>query len=139
MKSTTTPSKSLIEFYRKSKLFYALDATIIAILLVAIILSCAFTFRGEGSYAIVYHQGQIIGRYDLNKNVKVGLLDEKMHLVVEDGQVYILDSDCPTQICVNSGKIKMVGERIVCTPNKLTVTIEGENDEVIVTGGAYEE
>ena len=138
MKSTTKTSQSLIDFYRKSKVFYALDAIIIALLVVAILLSCAFTFKGEGHHAVVYHQGTVIGRYSLEKKAIVNLLDSKMQLVIEDGKVYVSASECPTHICVKSGKINIVGERIVCTPNKVTITIEGNNADTIVTGGAYE-
>ena len=35
-------------------------------------------------------------------------------------------SSCPDHICENTGKVKFVGEQIVCLPNRVSVTISGE-------------
>ncbi len=47
-------------------------------------------------------------------------------LVIENGGCYMKSADCPDQICVRCGMIQAVGERIVCLPHKIIVTIEGE-------------
>lgn len=46
-------------------------------------------------------------------------------LVIEDGGCYMKSAGCPDQICVRRGMIQAAGERIVCLPYKIIVTIEG--------------
>ncbi len=39
----------------------------------------------------------------------------------------VVDANCPDKLCVNSPKIKIAGQSIVCIPHKLVVRIVGEN------------
>lgn len=48
-------------------------------------------------------------------------------LIIEDGQVWIKEADCPKQICVNQGKICDSGENIICLPHKVAVTIQSKS------------
>jgi hypothetical protein len=48
------------------------------------------------------------------------------HLVVKDGYASITEASCPDKVCVRTGKIHRSGELIVCLPNRIVVTIEGE-------------
>ena len=50
-------------------------------------------------------------------------------LTIENGTARMSDSSCPDHICENKGKIKYVGQTIVCLPNKLTVTVTGEAED----------
>ena len=44
---------------------------------------------------------------------------------VEDGKVWMIESTCPGyQDCVEHGKIGLVGEKIRCLPNRVSVSIE---------------
>lgn len=136
MKSLIKQDKSLIDRYRIKKLFTPIDAIIIAILLVAIIVCCVFTLPSKaGSFVKVYHSGKEIGIYSLSKNQSIELLDGHMILTISSGSAYISSSDCKNQICVKTNSISKAGERIVCTPNKISVIVEGEKD-MIITGGA---
>jgi hypothetical protein len=42
------------------------------------------------------------------------------------------DSDCPDHTCENTGKVKYVGETIVCLPNKVHITVIGPKDDTSV-------
>ena len=48
---------------------------------------------------------------------------------IKDGQAYMIHSDCPDHTCERTGKIRYVGQTIVCLPNKVTVTIIGEQSD----------
>ena len=48
-------------------------------------------------------------------------------LHVENGTAYITDADCPDKVCEKTGKISRVNESIVCLPNKVVVTITGDD------------
>ncbi|MCP4353717.1 MAG: NusG domain II-containing protein, partial [Desulfobacterales bacterium] len=44
----------------------------------------------------------------------------------KQGGIRIKKSDCPRQICVNTGWIKTPGRIIVCVPNKILIEIKSE-------------
>ena len=58
-------------------------------------------------------------------------LDGTNKLTVENGAAYMSYSECPDHTCENTGKIKYVGQTIVCLPNYLTVTVVGESDNSV--------
>lgn len=136
MKSLIKQDKNLIDRYRNKKLFTPIDAIIIAITFVAIIICCISSLPSKaGSNVKVYHSGKEIGIYSLSKEQSIELLDGKMILTISNGTAFINYSDCKNQICVKSKSISKAGERIVCSPNKISVVVECEND-MIITGGA---
>ena len=112
-----------------------MDAIIIAILVVAIVVSCVFLFSSnKGAYVVVYENGKESARYSLKNNLTTEILDGKMLLKIENSSCHVLKSDCKNQICVRSKAISNVGERIVCAPNKVSIVIRGKSN-VIITGG----
>ena len=50
-------------------------------------------------------------------------------LVIADGQVWLEEASCPDKLCVHQGKIQYAGQSIICLPNKVSVTIEDEQDK----------
>ena len=52
-------------------------------------------------------------------------------IVIEGARVYMTHSDCPDHTCERTGKIKYVGQSIICLPNKLSVTIVGEAEDAV--------
>lgn len=52
-------------------------------------------------------------------------------LVIDEGQVYMEDADCPDQVCVKHKPISKNKEMIICLPNKVFVEIENSiNSEI---------
>ena len=51
-----------------------------------------------------------------------------LEVAVENGEVRMTSSDCPTQDCVHTGRISRSGQSIVCLPARVIVTIEGPAD-----------
>ena len=49
-------------------------------------------------------------------------------MVIENGEAYMTDSDCPDHLCENTGRISKVGETIICLPHELFITV--------ISGGA---
>ena len=41
----------------------------------------------------------------------------------------VLESDCPNQVCVRTGRIGRAGQSIVCLPARISVTIAGETSD----------
>lgn len=85
-----------------------------------------------GSTVVVKQEGEEIGRYPLSVDREILLETQAGYnlLVIEGGQAYIREADCPHGLCAHEGKISRTGETLVCLPHKLTITIEGETDNV---------
>ncbi|MBN1593191.1 MAG: NusG domain II-containing protein [Candidatus Coatesbacteria bacterium] len=46
----------------------------------------------------------------------------------EGGYAWIVSSCCPNKLCVKAGKVRAIGEIIVCVPNEVVVRIAGAGD-----------
>ena len=44
-------------------------------------------------------------------------------VVVQDGAVFISESDCPKHYCVQQGKLDAPGGQIICLPHKLWIEV----------------
>lgn len=76
--------------------------------------------------------GEIVGTYkfgtDEYMDYKTIPIDTGNTVIIEDGQVYMKEADCPDGLCVKQGSISKVGESIICLPHKLVVRIESVSD-----------
>ena len=105
------------------------------IILIASILVVAIAFfliveltKEEGAGVVVKVDGVEVAEYSLSKSGTYPLNGGTNILTVKGGVAYMTYSECPDHTCENTGKIKYVGEQIVCLPNKLTVKIVGSSD-----------
>ena len=95
-------------------------------LLLAAVLFLVFRFgQGSGAGVIVGVDGEEVARYSLYQNGTYSLNGGTNTLVIENGEAWLLDADCPDKLCVKQGKIRLNGQVITCLPNKLTVTVYG--------------
>ena len=110
---------------------YRLDIIVIAALLIlslSVILIINLT-RKDGATVTVTVDGVTVAEYPLSKDGVYTLNGGSNILTIENGTARMSDSSCPDHICENKGKIKYVGQTIVCLPNKLTVTVTGEAED----------
>lgn len=112
---------------------YRVDVIVIAaLLLLSLLLLLVMTFtRQEGAYAEVTLDGQAVAKYPLSVNGTYPLNNGTNVLVIENGVAYMSYSNCPDHVCENTGRIRYVGQTIVCLPNRLTVTIVGTSDQSV--------
>jgi nitrate/nitrite transporter NarK len=82
--------------------------------------------REEGSAVRVQVNGETVAEYSLLYDGEYVLNGGSNILVIEDGRAFMKDADCPDHLCVKQGKISKTGQVITCLPNKLTVTVYGE-------------
>ena len=108
-----------------------IDIIVIAslLLLSLIVLLVISLAKKEGAIARVEIGGEIVGEYPLDVNKEYSLNGGTNILVIKDGAAYMTYSECPDHTCERVGKIKFVGETIVCLPNKVSVTIIGNSDD----------
>lgn len=84
-------------------------------------------FRRDGAAVVVEQNGREIARYVLSEDRTERIEGEGGYntLVIEGGQAWLSEADCPNQLCVKTGKIRYAGQSIVCLPHKLAVRITG--------------
>lgn len=87
--------------------------------------------KTPGAYAVVRVDGVLTARYPLSENGSFGLNGGTNTLVIEDGFAWLSYADCPDKLCMKQGKIHYEGQCLTCLPNKLTVTVEGGEDDGI--------
>lgn len=78
---------------------------------------------------VITVNGEAFGSYDINMNTRVEVFDHNT-VIIENGRVWMEYASCPDGLCINQGKIKESGQTIICLPNKVMVTIEGEEGEL---------
>ena len=71
-----------------------------------------------------YYRGLLLHR----KRIDIDI-DSHNKVVIEDGEVWMEEADCPDKLCISQGKISKPGQTIICLPNKTMVTITGGKSE----------
>lgn len=79
---------------------------------------------------------ELYGTYDLSQNQDI-TIKKNGHINViriHNQEVQMMESDCKNQVCIHQGAIRQVNQTIVCLPNHVIISIEGEkssqNDSV---------
>ena len=111
---------------------YRLDLIVVtaAVAFSLLLLLATTLFREEGAVAAVEIDGVAAGEYNLMFNGVYPLNGGTNVLVVENGVAYLNYSNCPDHTCEKTGKIRYVGQTIVCLPNRVSITIRGGGDGV---------
>lgn len=81
----------------------------------------------DGGAVIVYQGKERIAAYPLSEERREIIPSSdggSNTLVIENGEVYIEDADCPDGLCMKQGRISKNGQALVCLPHKLSVAIE---------------
>lgn len=113
------------------KTFTFFDAIIILLLLCSSVFFYLQISTNGNSTVLVFFDDQIYGRYELNKDQKVaikGKIGEAI-LKIENGSAELIESPCPHQICVKTGKIKNPSNQIVCAPGHIMIRISTKKTE----------
>ncbi len=94
----------------------------------------ALSMSGSGGdTVIIKSDGKLFATYSLyeDRTIEVpapGDSDGFNIVEIKAGKVSVTDASCSNQVCVNSSEISKSGESIVCLPNKLVVSIEGDKE-----------
>ena len=101
-----------------------------AILVVAMLaLLINYVTRENGATIVIEYYGEKVAEYPLDKNATYELNGGTHVLVVEDGEAYLSYAACPGQQCVHTGKVRYVGQSIVCAHYEVTVIIAGDSGD----------
>ncbi len=104
---------------------------ILCILLVAGALFLLNSQRGlfteeEKGFARITVDGQERELFSLKEDQSVlieGMNGHSLVVHIESGEVYVTDATCPDKICMHRGRIRSLGETIVCMPSRIVVEI----------------
>lgn len=79
-----------------------------------------------GGTVIATIDGEVYGSWALSDDLELDIVSNygSNHLQIKDGAASVFSADCPDLICVRHAPISHAGERIVCLPNRLVVSIE---------------
>lgn len=100
---------------------------IISVILLALIgFFTVKSLQSNGDYVQITKNSKIYQTLKLNTD-KIMDINGKNIIEIKNKEVYMKSADCKNQICVNHQKISLVGETIVCLPNKVVVEIKKGN------------
>lgn len=109
--------------------------------LVGVLLGIWLLFTQQpGTMVEIRVSGQTTQRFSLLENREYEIQGVGGHnlLVIENGEAWIEDADCPDALCRGMGKIHMAGQSVVCLPHEVVVEIIGESagtDEIDFAAG----
>ncbi len=84
---------------------------------------------------VIRSDGKVIKQINLNtsKDTEFVVKSREGHLTVEikNGKVRVINSTCNDKLCIKEGWISRSGESIVCLPNRISISITGQNDQPV--------
>ena len=107
---------------------YRLDVVLIALLLLLSLSLLLFVLldKEDGAIAVVEVNGVTVGSYPLSVDGVFPLNGGTNVLIIEEGTARLVESQCPDHTCERTGRVRYVGQTIVCLPNRLSVTVTGD-------------
>ena len=114
------------------------DKWLIGILLVisitGIIMSMSMVTQGSNRVAEIRVNGQLVKQMPLragyHEEFKVGGQHGFNIIQSDNGKVRMQESDCPDQICVQTGWIEHAPQQIVCLPYRVVVKIVSSDNNI---------
>ena len=90
----------------------------------------------KGRIVQIRVSGEVVQTLSLDEDAKVqitGANGGNNLLIIQDGQAWVEEADCPDGLCRNMGKISRNGQSVVCLPHEVVVEItegtEAENSD----------
>ncbi len=114
-------------------------ADVILIISIVIFSAAAYVLiintRTEGNTVDVVVDGETVAEFPLDEDITYEIPNEygSNVLVIENGEAYMIEADCPDQICVEHAGISKSGETIICLPHRIVIRVNG-SDEAGVDG-----
>ncbi|MCQ2542682.1 MAG: NusG domain II-containing protein [Lachnospiraceae bacterium] len=104
---------------------------IITGLLIALAFVLFLLTQKNSGYANVYYDGDLIETINLNiDKTYTYQFEENTNIVsVNNGQIAVIESNCPNKDCINMGYISKNKQVIVCLPHKFSISVVNKNDD----------
>lgn len=111
------------------KKFTVLDIILIIVLMSISASAIILMPRSKGTRVVVKIDGETVYTKSFSKEITTKTIESKYGtntIEIGDGYVRVVSASCPNQLDVKQGSITNVGESIICLPNHLYITIDGE-------------
>ena len=117
----------MVKLLKKYKSDFILIGSILIISLIGLAIIMLTAKNGKTVKVII--DGEEKYAYNLNDNTQKIIFTGKNNefqntVVIENGEVFIKNANCPDKICVSHRKISKKGQTIVCLPHKLVFEVE---------------
>lgn len=115
----------LKDFFRKADIFLAAGLVLLGVLSVF----AAKWFSTGGDSVSVTVNGALYGTYPLSEDAVISVETEfgRNVIRIENGRVFVAESDCANHDCEHFGSIGGPGEVIMCLPHRLVITVSGDS------------
>ncbi|MBQ9935125.1 MAG: NusG domain II-containing protein [Lachnospiraceae bacterium] len=109
------------ELIKKSDVILLAFIILIAIFALIYIMST----RKSGARVKISYDGDVVETFELSEDREHQVTTEKGKnvIMIKNGNVDVIEADCPDKICVKHTNIKNAGETIICLPHKLVIEI----------------
>lgn len=99
---------------------------VVAVIFLISLLCSSFILRPSGSRrAEIVQDGRVLYTFDLdraeNQELTVCYGDSSNTILLQDGEIWVSEAECPDQTCVRMGKLYSDSLPIVCLPNHLII------------------
>ena len=91
-----------------------------------------YSSSDDGKYVVIRIGGEVKNTFSLDNDLEYEIKtdDGDINLLkIEDGSARIETASCPDKLCVKNGKIKYVGQSVICLPNKVVIEIVSDIDD----------
>lgn len=113
---------------------FILAGVILSISCILLFFQKAEALFSGGGVVCIYQGNKKVASYPLSEDRRESVASPeggRNVFVIERGEVYMEDADCPDRLCIKQGRISGTGQTIVCLPHKLVVTVEeGKESEL---------
>ncbi len=116
---------------KKSKYIADFALFCAVMLIAAVALIAGRLVRSDGTSAVVRLNSKEYAALSLNENAKLDV-EGLLTVAVENGEVYVLNAQCPDKLCERHSRISKSGETIACLPFGITVEIVGAEYDALI-------
>lgn len=86
----------------------------------------------RGARAVVSVDGRPVAWYPIDGSSSVDSVQGDLgtlRLRHGDGEARLVHAPCPGRLCMRQGAVHRVGEKLVCVPSRVVVSIEGDEED----------
>lgn len=117
------------------------DKFVIVFIIVSLLFGIFINYvlrRTQEKQLVILSDGEIFMKVPISDHTNLGPIlvtsrEGFLYVVVNEGKVKVIESTCKDKLCIKQGEISKVGESIVCLPNRISISIVGEDKYVDTT------
>ncbi len=113
---------------QKKRLIFDLALVLCLLLFALVLFFVTRKTNDDGAFVRVTLGGEFVAEYSLFKDGEYTLNGGTNILLINNGKASVIYANCPDKTCKRTAPISLVGERIVCLPNRIMIEIVGDGE-----------